>query len=347
MKRNAGPGNLWAIVLAAGRGARLAAITKALHGREVPKQFAALCGERTLVQRTMDRIAALIPPERTVVVVGDDQMDLAGPQLATYPGVEIVRQPRNLGTAPGLLLPLAHLLARDPDALVVVFPSDHHFTREGPFVDAVRRAVAVAARAPGGVTLVGAEADAAATDLGWIAPGARCRPRGTRAYRVARFVEKPADPVARQLLREQALWNTLIIAARARSLWGLAAGTVPRIVNALDPYRASIGQPGASERLRSLYADLPAADLSRDILEHAKRLSVVSMVGAGWSDCGTPERLSRAFGELRPPDHGVARLPLRAHAKRRPVDDGAQMMSSRAVPGNRRMRSLPQARAGV
>jgi mannose-1-phosphate guanylyltransferase len=311
MKRNAAAGEVWAIVLAAGRGARLAAVTKALHGREVPKQFAALCGERTFVQRTMDRIGALVPPERTLVVVGDDQMELARAQLAEYPGVEIIRQPRNLGTAPGLLLPLAHLLARDAGARVVVFPSDHHFAREAAFVDAVRRAVDTAARTPGGVTLVGAEADSAAIDLGWIVRGARCRPRTARAYRVAGFVEKPPETIAVQLLGEQALWNTLIVAARARALWELAAWHVPEIVKALARYRLSIGLPGAQRQLRCIYAKLPAADLSRDILQPARGLSVVSMIDAGWSDCGTPERLFRAFGDLRPPDLGVVGLPLR------------------------------------
>lgn len=304
MKHNGAAGNLWAIVLAAGRGVRLAAVTRSLHGREVPKQFARLCGERTLLQRTMDRIAPLVPPVRTVVVVGDDQMELARRQLASYSGVEIVRQPLNLGTGPGVLLPLAHVLARDPDARVVVFPSDHHFMREGPFLDAVRRAVSASVAGSCGVTLVGAAADSAATDLGWIARGTRCGPPAARACRVERFLEKPGEVVARRLLRERALWNTLIIAAPAYILWELAATHVPEIVYALQAYRRSIGLPGARRRLRALYAELPPADFSRDILERAKGLSVVSMVDAGWSDCGTPERLFRVFGDPRTSDRG-------------------------------------------
>jgi mannose-1-phosphate guanylyltransferase len=309
MKHDGDPGALWAIVLAAGRGLRLAAVTKEVHGREIPKQFAKLCGERTFVQRTMDRIAPLVPPERTVVVVGDDQMDLAKQQLAGFAGLEIVRQPLNLGTGPGVLLPLAHVLAKDPDARVVVFPSDHHFMRDGPLLDAVRRADRAAAARSGAVTLVGAAADSAATDLGWIVGGPRRGPHGARARRVDRFIEKPGEGVARRLLRDRALWNTLIIAARGQTLWQLAGRHVPEIVKVLEDYRGSLGRPGAQRRLRAHYAALPPADFSRDILERAQGLSVVTMTDAGWSDCGTPERLFRIFGDPRAAEGGPVSHP--------------------------------------
>src|SRR6185369_1596128 len=100
-------------------------------------------------------IAALVPPERTVVVVADGYAALAEEQLALYPGVEIVRQPANRGTGAGVLLPLAHVLARDPAARAVVFPSDHHVHREAPFIDAVERALLAAELSGTGVTLVG------------------------------------------------------------------------------------------------------------------------------------------------------------------------------------------------
>jgi len=73
---------LWAIVLAAGDGKRLAPLTRALYGRELPKQFAVLHRGRSLLQTTMDRVAPLVPPERTVVVVGRAHEGLARRQIA-------------------------------------------------------------------------------------------------------------------------------------------------------------------------------------------------------------------------------------------------------------------------
>jgi mannose-1-phosphate guanylyltransferase len=294
-------GQLWAIVLAAGEGTRLAALTRNLHGREVPKQFASLCaGGQTFLQQTLARIAPLVPPQRTVVVVADNRMELASEQLAFFPGVEIVRQPSNRGTAAGVLLPLLHVLARDPEARVLVFPSDHHFRREAAFVDAARRAVRAAEATARGVALVGAVADAPATDLGWIIAGRPCTPSATRARCVDHFVEKPAPERAIELLRQGGLWNTLVIAARGTALRDLARRHLPDLVERLAPYAERIGRPDSGRLLREIYDHLAAADLSRNMLEPARDLAVIPMLDAGWSDCGTPERLIQA---LRGTDH--------------------------------------------
>jgi len=296
-------GKQFAIVLAAGAGTRLAALTRAVHTREVPKQFATLCGDRSFLQKTLDRIAPIVPSERTVVVVAEDQAELAAGQIGAYPGIEIVNQPRNRGTGAGVMLPLAHVLARDPDAGVVVFPSDHYFEREVAFQDAVSRAILAARRAPKGVVLVGAAAEAPATDLGWIVCGAPAGPKAARARRIASFKEKPDSDTARGLLRDGALWNTLVIAARGRALWSLAEEHVPAICPSLFTYRSLIGDQRAEDHLREAYSQLPTTDLSRDILQRAQGLLAIPMMDAGWSDCGTPDRLFQALdkgGELTP-----------------------------------------------
>jgi mannose-1-phosphate guanylyltransferase len=309
-----GDGQVWAIVLAAGEGTRLSAVTAAVHGRAVPKQFAAIHGDRTFLQRTLDRIAPACPPHRTVVVVAEGQRALAEEQLAEYAGIEIVFQPRNRGTGAGLLLPLAHVLARDPKARVVVLPSDHHIQRESRFLAAVKQALWVARHCPVGVALIGAAAESAATDLGWITGGAPLPMLldpadfgsgldGITARTVQQFVEKPDATRALELLQQGALWNTLILAARGEALWALARRHVPQAEALLRGYReqlVSLGPLAARDRLQGLYADLISTDLSRDILEHASGLAVLPMVDAGWSDCGTPERLFRVLdGEDR------------------------------------------------
>lgn len=85
----------WAVVLAAGEGRRLASLTRALYGRELPKQFAVLEGDRSLLQATLERIAEVIPPQGTVVVVDRSHVDVAEQQLRGYRGVQIIAQPKN------------------------------------------------------------------------------------------------------------------------------------------------------------------------------------------------------------------------------------------------------------
>jgi mannose-1-phosphate guanylyltransferase len=319
------PANLWAVVLAAGEGSRMASLTRALYGHEVPKQFAALDGDKTLLQRTMDRIAPITPPERTVVVVSDAHEALARAQLEGYPGVEIVTQPQNVGTGPGILLPLAHVLARDPKANVAVYPSDHHVRRTDPFCEAVTRAVRIAALSDSGVSLLGAAAERAAVDLGWIVRGNRLGGQMDRAWQVHRFVEKPPEPLAMLLLGTGGLWNTMVIAGRGRAIYELARRHIPEQTRAFDGYLKQIGRPNVRQLRDVLYGDLMPADFSREVLQIAQGLAVVPLIDSGWFDCGTPERLFEWLRET-PEMHGLLQRLEAAVARA-----GARKASSVAV----------------
>jgi mannose-1-phosphate guanylyltransferase len=281
----------WAVVLAAGEGTRMASLTRVLYGWDLPKQFATLVGDRTMLQLTMERIAPVAPPERTVVVVDDSHESLAREQLCDYQDVQIVLQPGNRGTGPGVLLPLAHVRARAPEARVVIFPADHHVRRPEAFVDAVVRAVTLTAEQPSRLALVGATAESPATDLGWIVPtsGSRATPMGGVA--VERFVEKPPEAEASRLMEQGGLWNTMVLAAQVSTLWRVLASCLPEQTRALEEYAGRIGQPDARRLLADAYSGMPAADLSKAVLENTAGLSMVPMVNAGWSDCGTPKRL--------------------------------------------------------
>jgi mannose-1-phosphate guanylyltransferase len=285
----------WAIVLAGGEGMRLAALTRAVHGRDVPKQFAQLGNARSLLQQTLDRMAAIIPARRTIVVVAEARAALALDQLSAYKGLEIVMQPANRGTAAGVLLPLAHVLARAPDAAVVVVPSDHGFRRVDVFQHAVGRALDAVAEAPSGTALIGAVPDQPASDLGWIVPGEPCGPPQIGARQVVRFVEKPPAAVCGELFRQGALWNTLVIAAHGPRLWRLVTRHAPELEAPFARYRRALGAEGPRATLHAIYTELRPADISRHVLAAARDLRVVEMADAGWCDCGTPERLLAAL----------------------------------------------------
>ena len=297
-------GLVWAVVLAGGEGRRMAPLTRSLYGHALPKQFAALDGERTLLQQTMDRIAPLVPPQRTVVVVSQAHESLARRQLRGYPSVLVVAQPQDRGTAPGVLLPLSYVRASHRGAQVVVLPSDHYVRRPRVLLEAVVQALKAAESARSGIALVGATADRPATDLGWIVPEAAA-PRSTpSAFAVARFVEKPPQSEANALLKEGGLWSTMIIAGRVERLWREFRRHLPKQTQQFERYSRRLGASRARELLESAYRRLAPADFSQSFLQAVRGLSVVPMRDAGWSDCGTPARLfeclegTRALGIL-------------------------------------------------
>jgi mannose-1-phosphate guanylyltransferase len=278
------------IILAAGEGRRLADLTRRLHGDDRPKQFAIIRGERSLLQETVGRMAAVSRPEEMTVIVGQRQEALAREQLIASGLLDLVVQPRNVGTAPGVLLPLARVLARSPDAEVVITPSDHHFKRPDRFVGRLSYARAAAAASPSGVCLMAVEAEFESTDLGWVVPGAPL-PERPGACLIDGFVEKPDPVTARRLFHRGALWNTFVMVGSARRLWSLAARRLPGLVRLFEDYLRSVGTERESEVLRRVYDVVEAADFSADVLAGARGLAVVSIGGCGWSDWGTPERI--------------------------------------------------------
>jgi mannose-1-phosphate guanylyltransferase len=300
----AGRDEQWVIILAGGEGKRLAPLTRALYGTDLPKQFAALRGDRSLLQATLDRAAPIAPRERTVVVAGEAHEAIARDQLAGYPGVTLIVQPANRDTGPGLLLPLAWIRARAPGARVVILPADHDVPRPAPLVDALARAAAHRATARR-VALVGVVPDHAETEYGWILPGARLAGAAPRELAgVRRFVEKPDPERATRLRALGAVWNTFIMSGPVGALWRLGRRHLPAQAIALERWAAG-GERDARDRLRAIYAALAPGNWSSDVLAAASRrdLALVAMTGSGWSDWGSPRRVFRSLAGT--PEHAA------------------------------------------
>jgi mannose-1-phosphate guanylyltransferase len=141
MKDRAERGNVWSIVLAGGNGERTKEFTRRWLGYEKPKQYCAFFGARSLFQHTLDRAARLTPWERVVVVADRQHQHEVWSQLDGRPAGMVLLQPKNMDTAAGIYLPLTYILARDPQATVVIYPSDHCISSEDPFLRAVDQAV--------------------------------------------------------------------------------------------------------------------------------------------------------------------------------------------------------------
>lgn len=288
--KGAREGHVWAVVLAAGEGKRLAGLTTAIYGYPLPKQFAVLDGRRSLLQHTLDRIAGFVPFERTLVIVSEGHLALAKKQLAAFPGVEILTQPRNLDTAPGVLLPLTHIRKRDPMARIVYLPSDHHVARPEVFVKSLREALRAVSIRPETVAMLGVEAERPETEYGWIRPGASANDNDSPRP-IVEFIEKP-DPASAVLLKQSGcLWNTFVFAARASTLWKLFEKTLPEHARAFERFAPSIGTHDEPAALEQLYQITTAANCSKSVFEPARNLVVIKVEGSGWSDWGSPKRV--------------------------------------------------------
>jgi mannose-1-phosphate guanylyltransferase len=289
---------LWAVILAGGQGRRLQPLVRALYGEPLPKQFAVLSGDRSLLQETIERLLPLVPSQRMVVVVSRDHESLAHAQLAAFDGIDVVAQPADMGTVPGVLLPITRIMARDPEAVVIVAPSDHYVPTASPLLHALDTAAGVARESASPLTLLGVGATRAETEYGWIVPGAPLRTApGNDLRTVASFVEKPPKEVAERLHREGALWNTFVTVGHGETYWRLARQHVSEIARRLESYAGSIGTREERSALEHAYEGMTGANFSQDLLERARGLATLPVLGSGWCDWGSPERVLHSLEE--------------------------------------------------
>ena len=277
----------YVIILAGGEGQRLAPLTRALYGKDLPKQFAVLSGERSLLQTTIERATALTTLDRISVVVTAHHESIARAQIAPYPGVELVIQPRNLDTGPGLLLPLVRVLVRADRARVVFLPSDHHVANPAPIVEAVRHAGEDGLNDR--ISLLGVTPTGPEVEYGWIVRGPQV-PR-TSGYTVRRFLEKPTHAVAEDLWRTGGLWNTFISCGPARLFWKLAQRHLPRHTRRLERYAAAVDGADEAEALDAAYDGMAPANFSRSVLSNAGELAVLPVADSGSPVGGAPQRV--------------------------------------------------------
>lgn len=307
--------HLWSIILAGGDGERTKGFIRSTLGHDKPKQYCTFIGSRSLIQHTIDRADVLVPPSRRVIVTRTQHHAELTAQLRGREGGTVLYQPSNRGTAAGVFLPLAHVLSRDAEATVVIYPSDHFVYPESAFLLAIERAASLCSRTPEGVMVVGVRSSGPETDYGWIRPGTSLVDTPAKLRRVEGFVEKPPRAVAEQMARDGGLWNTSIIVARAVCLWQLGIRYLPDLVSFFTP----IAQPAHAARdpafgervcyddwrkgdprqtgsrrwlMERIFRDVPVGDFSRDLLQPAARhLAVMAADGFFWSDWGGPARI--------------------------------------------------------
>ncbi len=276
------------VLLCGGAGTRLWPLSR----KSFPKQFAPLTGAESLFQAAALRAAGDGFAAPTVVTAADFRF-IVTEQLAAAgidPGAILIEpEPRN--TAPAVIAAALHLAAEDPDAVLLVMPSDHAVADPAAF-----RAAAAAARAAaegGALVTFGVVPDRPETGYGYVE--LEDEPAAGPAVPLKRFVEKPdAAEAGRMLASGRYLWNAGIFLFTARALLAAVETHAPGL---LGPVRAAVA--GARPDLGFLrlapepWATVEAISLDYAVMERARNLAVVPFPG-GWSDLGGWDAVWRA-----------------------------------------------------
>src|SRR5687767_8082565 len=184
-----GVGDSWALVLAGGEGSRLQSLTTLASGLAVPKQFCSFGGGSSLLNDALKRASVIAPPERTCAIVSEHHARWWQSLPMSLPKENLIVQPRNRGTAIGILLPLLQILHRDPNASLLVLPSDHYVRNEAVLADSLCLAMCEVGRRSDRIVLLGLTPEEADPELGYIVP---IGDDGPSTREVSQFVEKPS-----------------------------------------------------------------------------------------------------------------------------------------------------------
>lgn len=281
---------LWSIVLAGGEGTRLRPLVQQIHSDGRPKQYAVVVGSRSLLRRTLDRVALGIPPARTVVVATRAHERFFAGEFSGFRIARVFVQPLDRGTAAGILLPAHWVGWRDPEATVAVFPSDHFIAEDAAFMRQIREVAGVAERHPRRIFLIGARPDSPETGYGWIEPGRELG--GPDLHLVNRFWEKPTPATAKACMERGCLWNTFVLVAKVSALVEAGRRALPELHDHLVRARPFWGTDAEERAIERAYTSVPAANFSESILAaFPSMLAVATLPTLTWSDWGTPARV--------------------------------------------------------
>jgi mannose-1-phosphate guanylyltransferase len=271
------------ILLSGGGGTRLWPMSTP----QKPKQFLALTGAETMFQMTVNRVADRTRFNAPMVVAGTSHVDHINTQIAALAitDAQIMVEPSARNTAPAIALAA---LASDPDAIMLVMPSDHVIADNTAFQSAIDIATPLADA--GWLITFGISPTGPETGYGYIQSGEAI---AAGAHRVQRFVEKPvAARAAAMITSGDHVWNGGIFLFRADVYLAALAQFAPEMLAACQSAIAAATHEGNQIHPETAaFAASPSNSIDYAVMEKSDKVAVVP-VDMGWSDIGSWDALS-------------------------------------------------------
>lgn len=267
---------VYAVIMAGGAGTRFWPASR----NQRPKQLLPLAGSstETLLAATVRRLSPLVPVENVIVVTGEHLAVGTQKAVPGVPPAQILKEPAARNTAPCIAWANATVARLDPDAVVMVLPSDHFITDERAFQGVLAEAVRTAES--GHVTTVGIVPTRPETGYGYIEVGGAL---AGAARRVSSFVEKPNLERAKELVAagpQRYLWNAGMFFFRVKDMAALLDEHLPAVV-------AGVAKMGTDAALvKEVFPTLESISIDHGVMEKAGDLAVVPG-DFGWNDVGS------------------------------------------------------------
>jgi mannose-1-phosphate guanylyltransferase len=273
--------NNYAIIMAGGIGSRFWPISRSSH----PKQFIDILGTgKTLIQNTYERFLKVCPKENIYVVTNENYTKLVKQQLPDMADGQILTEPVMRNTAPCVAYGCFKIESLNPEAVIVVAPSDQQILDEDAFVTAIEKSLQTAASTDNLITL-GIKPSRPDTGYGYIQYTDQTINQDF--YKVKTFTEKPTLEIAKTFIQSgDFLWNAGIFVWSAQAIVKAFGRHLPEMHEIFSEARPVYNTEEEKSYVHKAYQQCINISIDYGIMEKADNVYVLPSA-FGWSDLGT------------------------------------------------------------
>ena len=271
--------NYYAVIMAGGVGSRFWPVST----QEYPKQFHDMLGTgESLIQRTFNRIHQLIPAENILISTNKRYEELVLKQLLKTTKQQLLLEPAMRNTAPCILYAALKIYAKNPDAVLLIAPSDHWIEDETEFLKNIKTSFQASEKNDILMTL-GIQPDTPNTGYGYI----KFEENSSEIKKVKNFTEKPNLKTANEFLASgDYLWNAGIFIWSAKSILNAFKKHLPSMFAILNTEKNIYNTDLEADFIKKNYEKCENISIDFGIMEPSNNVHVLP-VDFGWNDLGT------------------------------------------------------------
>lgn len=277
----------YAVIMAGGGGTRLWPLSR----KSRPKQMLQLNGKQTLFEMAVDRLEGLFSPDHIYVVTVAEQVKALQQLAPRIPVENYLIEPMPRGTASVVGLAAVALHARDPQATMAILTADHFIENVDKFRALLRSAYDLAQQYY--LVTLGIQPTFASTGYGYIQRGKPLGEyAGNDAYQVLRFMEKPNEAAAIELVgRGDHDWNSGMFVWRVDRILEEFRQHMPLLIEELDKIARAWNTQQRNDVIKSVWPTIKTETIDYGIMEKAQRVATLPAAGLGWNDVGSWDSL--------------------------------------------------------
>ena len=280
--------NCYCVIMAGGSGTRFWPVSRTSK----PKQFLDMAGTgKTFIQQTYERFLRIVPKENILIVTAAKYKDLVLEQIPELDSENLLLEPYSRNTAPCIAYATYKLLQRNPEANIVVTPSDHAIDNDELFAETIRKAFEYVEENDVLMTL-GVLPTRPDTNYGYVqAVGGKKAYENDEPMEVKTFTEKPDKDMANLFISTgEFFWNAGIFVWKGKTIKSEMERHLPEVTGLFIGWEMALGSKIEKDFIAKAYTDCINISIDYGVMEKTDRAWIFP-VKFGWSDIGTWESL--------------------------------------------------------